>query len=122
MMAGEATSAPVSLPAMLISARPYCQAEMMQCCWVEMAADRCSFARGSGCVGLESWIKPWAEGSGEQAGPGMPTEKGKLQTEKGVTNGFLQETMLALNHIKALTVVMLRSGRGEHLVSMMAGE
>lgn len=31
---------------------------MMRCGWVEMAADRCSFARGSRCVGPESWVKP----------------------------------------------------------------
>ena len=70
---------------------------MMRCRRVEMAGVRCSFVRSSRCMGLESWVKPWRR----------DRESRRVQE-----CGFLQKTILALNHIKTLIIVMLRSGIG----------
>lgn len=58
--------------------------------------------------------------SEEQAGPGMQVENGKLETETGLKNGFLQGTMLELSNIKELTVsyVMVRHWVAESIWSV----
>ena len=58
----------------------------------------------------EDWVKPRRRDRESRLVQECRWKTGKLGTEEGVKKCFLAGDMLVLNHIKALSVVMLRSG------------